>query len=69
MKIPISDLLSETDLTLLKRSGFECISMLKSDNAELESISELVDAWINPSETKINYRLINNQYIKKLKSY
>ena len=44
---------------MLKKSGFECIYLPKSGNTELESIVELVDAWIIRSETKINYRLIN----------
>ena len=57
MKILISDPLSEIGLTLLKKSGFECIYLPKSDNAELESIVELVDAWIIRSGTKINYSL------------
>ena len=59
MKILISYPLSESGLTLLKKSGFECIYLNKSDNAELESIVELVDAWIIRSGTKINCRLIN----------
>tara|TARA_A100001011_G_C14283017_1_gene832382 strand:- start:359 stop:1948 length:1590 start_codon:yes stop_codon:yes gene_type:complete len=59
MKILISDPLSEIGLTLLKDSGFECIYMPKSDNSELESIVEVVDAWIIRSGTEINHRLIN----------
>ena len=59
MKILISDPLSEIGLTLLKDFGFECIYLPKSNNSELESIVEVVDAWIIRSGTKINHRLIN----------
>ena len=44
MKILISDPLSEIGLTLLKKSGFECIYLPKSDNAELENIVDSIDA-------------------------
>ena len=58
MKVLISDPLSEIGLTLLKNSGFECIYRPKSDNAELESIIKVIDAWIIRSGTKIDYNLI-----------
>mgnify|MGYP003691536479 CR=1 FL=1 len=58
MKILISDPLSEIGLDLLRDSGFECIYLPKSDNAELESIIKVIDAWIIRSGTKIDYNLI-----------
>jgi len=59
MKVLISDPLSEIGLSLLKKSGFECIYMPESKNSELERTAKLVDAWIIRSGTKINYKLIN----------
>ena len=60
MKVLISDTLSKIYLTILKNSGFECIQMLKSKNAELESTLKLVDAWIIRSGTRINNQLNTN---------
>ena len=60
MKVLISDTLSKIYLTILKNSGFECIQMPKSKNAELESTLKLVDAWIIRSGTKINNQLNTN---------
>ena len=57
MKVLISDTWSKIGLTILKNLGFECIHMPKLKNAELESTSKLVDAWIIRSGTKINNQL------------
>ena len=69
MKILISDPLSKIGLTLLKDSGFECIYLPKSDNSELESTVEVVDAWIIRSGTKINQRFCIRYSNVKIASY